>query len=107
MLATASGEKFFEKDDKSEAKRLQMLYVGSKHMDSVIAGGKIPTEATVAVWITNHGLESSRATLSFDELLEMLLNMGRLAERLSKLEPTTATPFAELGRAGSRCRLVR
>ena len=92
LLATASGEKFFERNDGSEAERLQMLYVDSKHMDRMIDGGKIPTEATAAVWITNHGLESSNAALSFEELLEMLLNMGRLAERLSMLEPSTANP---------------
>jgi hypothetical protein len=94
LPATASGEKFFEPNEKSEAERLQMLYVDSKHIDRMIDGGKIPTEATAAIWITNHGLESSRATLSFDELIEMLLNMGRLAERRSKLEPTSAEPSA-------------
>jgi hypothetical protein len=83
LLATASGEKFFERNDKSEAERLHSLYVDSKHMGDMIDGGKIPTEATAALWITNHGLESSRATLSFDELAEMLLNMGCLAQRLS------------------------
>jgi hypothetical protein len=86
LLATASEEKLFEKNDGSEAERLQILYVDSKHMDRMIDGGKIPTEATAAVWITNQGLESSRAALSFDELVEMLFNMGRLADRLSTLE---------------------
>lgn len=90
LLATASGEKLFEKNDGSWAARLQILYVDSKHMDRMIDGGKIPTEATAAVWITNRCLESSRAMLSFDELVEMLLNMGRLAGRLSTLEPLTA-----------------
>ena len=60
LLATASGEKFFEKNDNSEGERLQVLYVDSKHMDRMIDGGKLPTEATAAIWITNHGLESSR-----------------------------------------------
>lgn len=92
LLATASGEKFFERNDGSEAERLWMLYVDSKHMDHMIDGGKMPTEATAAIWITNDGLESSRAALSFDELLEMLLNMGRLAEQLSELKPQTANP---------------
>jgi hypothetical protein len=59
-------------------------------MDSMIDGGKLPTEATAAIWITNNGIESIRAVLSFEELLEMLLNMGRLAEKLSKFEPPTA-----------------
>jgi hypothetical protein len=86
LLAMASGEKFFEPNDGSEAERLQILYVDSKHMDQMIDGSKIPSEATAAVRITNRGLESSRAALSFEELLEMLLNMGRLAERLATLE---------------------
>lgn len=69
-----------------------MLYVDSKHMDSMIHGGKMQTEATAAIWITNTGLESSRTALSFDELGDMLLNMGRLAEQLSKFEPPAANP---------------
>ena len=36
LLATASGEKFFEPNEKSEPERLQMLYVDSKHMDRMI-----------------------------------------------------------------------
>lgn len=92
LLATFSGEKFFEQNDGSESERLHMLYIDSKHMDSMIDGGKMPTEATSAIWITNNGLESIRAALSFDELLEMLLNMGRLAEQLSKFEPPAANP---------------
>jgi hypothetical protein len=92
LLATALGEKLFAQNDKSEAERLQILYVDSKHMDRMIKRGKIPAEATAAIWITNQGLESSRAALSFEELVEMLLNMGRLAERLSTLEPPTANP---------------
>jgi len=91
LLATASGEKFFEPNDGSEAERLHILYVDSKHMDRMIEGGKIPTEATAAVWITNHGLESSRTALAFNELVEMLLNMGRLADRLSTMEAPTAS----------------
>jgi hypothetical protein len=92
LLTMALGEKFFERNDKSGAERLWMLYVDSKHMDQMIDGGKIPAEATAAIWITNQGLESSRAALSFEELVAMLLNMGRLAERLSTLEPPTANP---------------
>ena len=90
LLQTASGEKLFERDDRSEWERLWFLYQDFKHMDELIERGEIPTEATAAVWITNYGLESSRSTLSFDELIEMLLQMGRLAEQLARLEPTEA-----------------
>jgi hypothetical protein len=58
----------------------------------MIDGGKIPTEATAPIWITNSGLESSRAKLSFDELLEMLLNMQRLAEKLSNFGSSSSKP---------------
>jgi hypothetical protein len=58
-------------------------YVDSKHMDQMIEGGQIPTEATAALWITDRGLESSRAALSFEELLRMLLKMASFAEALA------------------------
>jgi hypothetical protein len=88
LLARASGDKFYEPGGKSSAERLQMLYVDSKHMDRMIDGGKIPTEATAAIWITNDGLQSKRATLLFEELCEMLLHMGLLADQLSTLDPS-------------------
>jgi hypothetical protein len=79
---TASGQTLFEKGDGSDSERLYTLYIDSKHADTMIDGGKIPTEATATIWITNVGLESNRAALSFDELREQLLGMGRLADRL-------------------------
>ena len=103
LLATVSGEKLFEKNDHSEGERLQKLYVDSKHMDQMIDGGKLPTEATAAIWITNDGLESSRAKLSFKELVEMLLQMRRLSERLSTMSPPAAnsTPNADAPQSGA------
>jgi predicted RNA-binding Zn-ribbon protein involved in translation (DUF1610 family) len=89
LLATASKVKFFQKNDNSEAERLHTLYVDSKHMDQMIDGGRLPTEATAAIWITNLGLESSRATVTFDELFEMLRHMAELADQLSTLTPRT------------------
>jgi hypothetical protein len=74
LLATASHKTVFDKNDKSKEERLGKLYVDSKHMDRMIDGGKLPTQATAALWITNHNLESSRAILSFDELVETLLH---------------------------------
>jgi hypothetical protein len=93
LLATASGEKtrqWKKKSDKSELGRLYKLYVDSKHMDEMIDGGKLPMEATAAIWITNIGLESNRARVKFDELFEVLRHMGELADQLSTLTPRTA-----------------
>jgi hypothetical protein len=93
LLATASGEKhprWKKKNDKSELGRLYKLYVDSKHMDEMIDGGKLPTEAAAAIWITNVGLESNRAAVTFDELFEALRHMGEIADQLSTLTPPTA-----------------
>ena len=96
LLARASGEPFYDKEDGSLAERLQILYVDSKHMDRMIDGERIPAEATAAVWITNDGVESCRAALSFGELTELLLQMSRLADRLSILgNNPDATPSEE------------
>jgi hypothetical protein len=94
MLATASGEKFFQKNDMSGAERLQMLYVDSRHMDKMIDGGKLPTEATAAIWITNSGLESNRAAVTFEELFEMLRHMGELADQLSTFTSHRPTKYS-------------
>jgi len=91
LLRTASGEKLYEPNDKSEMERLPKLYVDSKHMDQMIDGGKIPPEATAALWITNQGLESARSSVSFVELAELLAAMGQFADKLSKLEPRAVT----------------
>ena len=40
--------------------------------------GKIPYKATVAICITDQGLESNRTTLSFDELIRMSLTLENL-----------------------------
>jgi hypothetical protein len=93
LLATASGERppqWKKKNDQSEAGRLYKLFIDSKHMDEMIDGGKLPTEATAAIWITNIGLESNRAVVTFEELFEALRHMGELADQLSTLTPRTA-----------------
>lgn len=84
LLRTASGENTFEKGDCSKEERLNTLYNDSKHLDDRIDKGSIPTEATVPIWITNRGLESAGAELSFSEILEILQHVSWLAERLSK-----------------------
>ena len=85
LIVTATGAKLFQPGDDSDGERLQKLYVDSKHMDRMIDAGKLPTEATASIWITNQGLESARSSLSFDELHEILLTMRSQADTLSKL----------------------
>jgi hypothetical protein len=86
LLATASGRKVFDDGDNSNEERLYRLYIRSKHMDRMIDSGQIPTEATAALWITNQGLECSKAALSFEELLSLLKWVAGAADRISRLD---------------------
>jgi hypothetical protein len=82
LLATASGRHVYDKNDGSKEERLYRLYIQSKHMDGMIESGKIPVEATAALWITNQGLECSNAALSFDELVSLLNWIAEAADRI-------------------------
>jgi hypothetical protein len=86
LLATASRRDVFDKKDGSKEERLHRLYIRSKHMDKMIEGGQIPTEATAAIWITNQGLECSSASLSFEELLSLLKWIMEMADRISRFD---------------------
>lgn len=86
LIARAAGQKIYDEGDGSPEERLQKIYVDAKHMDQMISGDKLPEEATAGVWITNVGLASARAALSFTELRGILVNMHGLAEKLSKLD---------------------
>lgn len=70
-------------------------------MDHMIDGGRMPTEATSAIWITNDGLDNSRVVVSCDELLEMLLNMECLAGRILTFQSTDANSAHQSGCAQS------
>jgi hypothetical protein len=84
VLKTAFKKLYYEKNDQSKEERVSCLYNDSKHADERIAHGQIPAEGLSAVWITNQGLESSKAVLSFDELRQLLLEMAHVAEHVSK-----------------------
>jgi hypothetical protein len=84
LLATAGKTKVFDPKDGSKEERLHRLYIQSKHMDRMIDGGQIPTQATAALWITNQGLECKGAALSFEELLSLMNWIGEIAERIAK-----------------------
>ena len=54
----------------------------------MIDGGKLPTGAMCAVWITNDGLESSRSSISFNELTSLMRAMATNAEQAAILQPS-------------------
>ena len=94
-----TNEKLFMQNDKSDMERLHDLYIDMKHMDRMIDGGKLPNAATAGIWITNQGLEGTKARsrLSLAELVAILMSMGQLAQKLSRLDPADATPNAPTG----------
>ena len=102
LLATATKLKIFEKGQGALEERLHTLYIDSKHMAQMIDGGYIPGDAPAPIWITNFGLETKRAMISYDELREFLLSMGRYAEKLSMLTPSqTSQPQEDTNSSGS------
>ena len=83
-----TNEKLFMQNDKSDMERLHDLYIDMKHMDRMIDGGKLPNAATAGIWITNQGLEGTKARsrLSFAELVAILMLWGN-SRKLSRLVP--------------------
>lgn len=90
LLASAMGEKLYVPGSASVDERLQIVYVDSKHMDRMIHGEKLPASATSGIWITNTGLESSRGSITFKELHDLLSQMHNLAEKLCIASPPAA-----------------
>ncbi len=86
LLATASKLPVFDKKDGSKEKRLYQLYIQSKHMDRMIEGGQIPTQATAALWITNEGIECSGSALSFEELIALFKWITEAADQIARFE---------------------
>jgi hypothetical protein len=86
LLATAGRKNVFDRKDGSKEERLHRLYIQSKHMDQMIDGGQIPTEATAALWITDQGLECKGGALLFEELLSLLSWIAEVADGISKYD---------------------
>ena len=85
----ALGMKVYEKGDGSLYERLFMIYNKSRHSDpEMLPGGQLH-----AVWIKNEGLFVDGAYLTFAELGELVHEVGRIADTLSKGgSPDQSTP---------------
>jgi hypothetical protein len=85
ILRAALDINYFEKGDQSKEQRIKQLYNETKHLDEARAKGRI-ADARATIWITNDGLEGRcGAALSFGELHQALLEMGTLADKVSRL----------------------
>lgn len=80
--------KVFRPGDGSVVQRLHALYNSMKHVENrITTPGQILEEATVPVWLTNAGLKSTDATLSYEETGEILRDLAKWANLL--VDPTT------------------
>ena len=94
LLKNVLAEKrLFEKDDRSPLDRLNKIYNAGKHAESVIASGELPESFTTPVWITNQGLSSIPASVTFVELEAMLSDLSKCAGHLSN--PPVPSPAVE------------
>lgn len=73
-------QKVFQKGDGSIEERLNLLYNQSKHAESVIKSQNIPFDATIPMWLTNNGLKSNDAYLSYAESGEVLADIAKWAQ---------------------------
>jgi hypothetical protein len=82
LARRATGIRLFEQGDGSPYERLNRIYNNSRHSDpQTLPAGHIHT-----VWIRNDGLYTDGASLTFGELHELVCDMGRIADKLSKCE---------------------
>ncbi len=88
LLITAWEGKAFDKGDGSVEQRLNALYNQMKHVDSRIDNNQMIPGATVPVWLTNTGLQSVDAALSYAETGEVLKDLAKYANAL--MNPKTA-----------------
>jgi hypothetical protein len=71
--------RLFAKGDGSPLERLNRIYNIIKHAEF----SSIPETNIHPVWLRNDGIFASTSHLTFDELHKMLLETGRLAEKIS------------------------
>jgi hypothetical protein len=68
----------FEKDDGTDLQRLNQIYNDGRHFDPLT----LPEGHLHPIWLTNEGLATKKATLSFNELCELIRPLGRMAEKM-------------------------
>lgn len=82
LVRRALGIKLFNQGDGSPYERLNLIYNKSRHSDPET----LPAGQLHAVWIKNDGLYVDGANLTFDELRDLVRDIGRIADELAKGE---------------------
>jgi hypothetical protein len=78
---------WFEQGDGSVLERLHDLHIRSKHADEGIEQGRYIEDSPLCVWLTNDGLSSTEAALTFEEIAMLLTDMAQLASAVQ--DPVT------------------
>jgi len=95
LLLKAFSGTAFRKGDGSIEERLNLLYNAMKHVESRIENGQMLPDATVPVWLTNDGIWSVDASMTYNETGEVLKQLAVWADAL--MNPKTAKEaFAKL-----------
>lgn len=81
FLRKFTNQKFFEKNDGSALDRLRRIYNISRHLEQ----STMSEEQLHPIWITNQGINTSKCTLSFEELKELLIEIASCADKLEKV----------------------
>jgi hypothetical protein len=64
---------------------LRLIWNRSKHFDEdLIIPNKTDADITAPVWRTNHGMSSTRASVTFNELHSLLSDLLKIFKTLSK-----------------------
>lgn len=82
FVRRALGIKLFNQGDGSPYERLNLIYNKSRHSDPET----LPAGQLHALWIKNDGLYVDGANLTFDELRDLVRDIGRIANELAKGE---------------------
>lgn len=72
----------FPKKDGNPYQRLNIIYNKIKHSEPE----KLPSGQLHSIWIRNEGLYADGAILTFDELHDLVREIGRIADKLAKGE---------------------
>lgn len=88
ILLKAFKGRAFAKGDGSVEERLNNLYNQMKHVESRIECGQMLPDATVPVWLTNDGIKSTDAFMTYEETADVLKQISTWADTL--MNPQTA-----------------
>jgi hypothetical protein len=81
LFARLSKTQAFKKGDGSSTEKLNQIYNASKHYDPA----SLPADQLHAVWITNEGLNIKGVRLTFAELDELMVELGKTADYASSI----------------------